>query len=421
MSDIAIKVENLGKLYRLGEVGTGTLSHDLNRWWAQLRGKEDPFAKIGETNDRTAKGSSDYVWSLKDVNFEVKQGEVLGIIGRNGAGKSTLLKLLSKVTSPTTGRIKVNGRIASLLEVGTGFHPELTGRENIFLNGAILGMTKAEIRSKFDEIVDFAGVERYIDTPVKRYSSGMYVRLAFAVSAFLEPDILIVDEVLAVGDAEFQRKCMGKMSDVNKDEGRTILFVSHNMAAMQKLCKTGMLMQNGKLISTGEMRDVIDQYLTMGISNDSQSTFNIDENRIAGVLKVLLANENGEPIYEVPIGKKWIIKVYYQINSPVKNFICAAGLLNPLDLPLNTSWQKPLSLEPGVYCAEFKETEIIYATGRYKVSIGLSIGIRNIQHIEDAISLNIIPLIDTVDETVMKHDANTCAILNQFEMKTYKL
>ncbi|MBK6937139.1 MAG: ABC transporter ATP-binding protein [Chitinophagaceae bacterium] len=204
MSDIVIKAENIGKLYKLGEIGTGTISHDLNRWWARVRGKEDPFAKIGATNDRTAKSDNDWVWALKDINFEVKQGEVLGIIGRNGAGKSTLLKILSKVTTPTTGHIKVRGRIASLLEVGTGFHPELTGRENIFLNGAILGMTRAEIKSKFDEIVDFAGVERYIDTPVKRYSSGMYVRLAFAVAAFLEPEILVIDEVLAVGDAEFQ-------------------------------------------------------------------------------------------------------------------------------------------------------------------------------------------------------------------------
>lgn len=261
MSDIAIRVENLGKLYRLGEVGTGTLSHDLNRWWARIRGKEDPFAKIGETNDRTAKGNSDYVWSLKDINFEVKQGEVLGIIGRNGAGKSTLLKILSKVTAPTTGRIKVKGRIASLLEVGTGFHPELTGRENIFLNGAILGMTKAEIRSKFDEIVDFAGVERYIDTPVKRYSSGMYVRLAFAVAAFLEPDILVVDEVLAVGDAEFQKKCLGRMKDVSVNEGRTVLFVSHDLGAIAQLCTRSLLMQEGSIVHNGNAIETISKYL----------------------------------------------------------------------------------------------------------------------------------------------------------------
>jgi lipopolysaccharide transport system ATP-binding protein len=270
MSNTVIKVENLGKLYKLGEVGTGTISHDLNRWWARVRGKEDPFAKVGETNDRTAKGNSDYVWALKDINFEVKQGEVLGIIGRNGAGKSTLLKILSKVTTPSTGNIKVKGRIASLLEVGTGFHPELTGRENIFLNGAILGMTKAEIRKKFDEIVDFAGIERYIDTPVKRYSSGMYVRLAFAVAAFLEPEILIVDEVLAVGDAEFQKKCLGRMKDVSVNEGRTVLFVSHNMAAVKQLCNRGMVMRHGSLVFTGSELEAVSYYQT---SNDTNSYF----------------------------------------------------------------------------------------------------------------------------------------------------
>lgn len=260
MSDIAIRVEGLGKQYRLGEIGTGTISHDLNRWWARLRGKEDPFAKIGESNDRTTKGTSEYVWSLRDVDFQVKKGEVLGIIGRNGAGKSTLLKILSKVTAPTTGRIKVDGRIASLLEVGTGFHPDLTGRENIFLNGAILGMNKFEIRSKFDEIVDFSGVERYIDTPVKRYSSGMYVRLAFAVAAFLEPEILIIDEVLAVGDAEFQKKCLGRMKDVSVNDGRTVLFVSHNMEAVQNLCTHALLMQQGGIIYDGNIQSAISTY-----------------------------------------------------------------------------------------------------------------------------------------------------------------
>jgi lipopolysaccharide transport system ATP-binding protein len=232
MSNTVIKVENLGKQYHLGKVGTGTIANDLKRWWHIARGKEDPYLKIGDVNDRTQKSSNnDVVWAIKDINFEVKQGEVLGIIGKNGAGKSTLLKILSRVTAPTTGDIKVKGRIASLLEVGTGFHPELSGRENIFLNGAILGMTKAEIKTKFDEIVEFSGVERYIDTPVKRYSSGMYVRLAFAVAAHLDSEILILDEVLAVGDAEFQKKCLGKMQDVSRNEGRTVLFVSHNMQA----------------------------------------------------------------------------------------------------------------------------------------------------------------------------------------------
>jgi lipopolysaccharide transport system ATP-binding protein len=242
---IAIKVENLSKAYQLGDIGTGTISRDLERWYARIRGKEDPFLRIGETNDRSTKGTSDIVWSLKDINFEIEQGDAVGIIGRNGAGKSTLLKILSKVTAPTAGKITGKGRIASLLEVGTGFHPELSGRENIFLNGAILGMRKHEIKRKLDEIVDFAGIERYLDTPVKRYSSGMYVRLAFAVAAHLESEILIVDEVLAVGDAEFQKKCLGKMGEVSKGEGRTVLFVSHNMDAVTALCSRGIVLENG--------------------------------------------------------------------------------------------------------------------------------------------------------------------------------
>jgi lipopolysaccharide transport system ATP-binding protein len=258
-----IKVENLSKAYQLGDFGTGTISRDLERYWAKLKGKEDPFLKIGETNDRTTKGGSDVVWSLKDLNFDIEQGDAVGIIGRNGAGKSTLLKILSRVTSPTSGSIKVKGRIASLLEVGTGFHPELSGRENIFLNGAILGMRKAEIKRKFDEIVDFSGVERYIDTPVKRYSSGMYVRLAFAVAAHLESEILIVDEVLAVGDAEFQKKCLGKMGDVSKGEGKTVLFVSHNMGAVQKLCDKGLLMVNGFITKNGGMEEICQEYIKL--------------------------------------------------------------------------------------------------------------------------------------------------------------
>lgn len=260
MSDLVIKVENLSKQYRLGTVGTGSFAHDVNRIWYRVRGKEDPYLRIGEVNQRDKASDSEYVWALTDVNFEVNQGDVLGIIGRNGAGKSTLLKILSRTTAPTKGSIKIKGRIASLLEVGTGFHPELTGRENIFLNGAILGMTKKEIRSKFDEIVDFAGVERYIDTPVKRYSSGMYVRLAFGVAAHLEPEILVVDEVLAVGDAEFQKKALGKMKDVSSNQGRTVLFVSHNMSAVQNLCNKGLLMNHGTITTAGDIQSVIRHY-----------------------------------------------------------------------------------------------------------------------------------------------------------------
>ncbi|RTY76859.1 polysaccharide ABC transporter ATP-binding protein [Flavobacterium sp. LS1R10] len=260
MKDIILKAENISKQYRLGQVGTGTMAHDLNRWWHQVRGKENPYLKIGDTNDRSTKGTSDYVWALQDINFEVERGEILGIIGKNGAGKSTLLKILSRVTAPTTGSIKFGGRVASLLEVGTGFNGEMTGRENIYLNGAILGMTKKEITSKIDEIIDFSGCERYIDTPVKRYSSGMYVRLAFAVAAFLEPEILIVDEVLAVGDAEFQKKAIGKMQDISRTGGRTVLFVSHNMAAVKSLCTRGIVLENGQVVFDGGIEESVDLY-----------------------------------------------------------------------------------------------------------------------------------------------------------------
>jgi lipopolysaccharide transport system ATP-binding protein len=313
MSKTVISVENISKQYRLGEVGTGTLSHDLKKWFYKARGKEDPYLKIGEANDRASKAESDYVWALKDINFEVKQGEVLGIIGRNGAGKSTLLKILSKTTTPTSGNIKVKGRIASLLEVGTGFHPEMTGRENIYLNGAILGMRKREIDRKLDEIIDFSGVERYIDTPVKRYSSGMYVRLAFAVAAHLEPDILIVDEVLAVGDAEFQKKCLGKMKDVSVNEGRTVLFVSHNIASIQKLCNMGLLLQNGTLFETGKINQVVECYISLA----RKQSFNYIRrlgNKKAEILEYILLGYNGKIMSEFFMGDNIFLKVKVLFN-----------------------------------------------------------------------------------------------------------
>ncbi len=278
MSNVAIKVENLSKIYRLGEIGTGTISRDMERWFkTKVLKQEDPFLKIGETNDRANKGSSDIVYSLQDINFEIQQGDAVGIIGRNGAGKSTLLKILSRVTTPTTGRINIKGRVASLLEVGTGFHPELTGRENIYLNGAILGMRKREIDRKLDEIIDFSGVERYIDTPVKRYSSGMYVRLAFAVAAHLESEILIVDEVLAVGDAEFQKKCLGKMGEVSKGEGRTVLFVSHNMAAVQSLCQNGIVLNNGQISCFSNAKNAISKYNQLGVRDARISSYEVEK------------------------------------------------------------------------------------------------------------------------------------------------
>lgn len=311
-----IKVENLYKQYRLGQVSTGSIAHDLNRWWHTVRGKEDPYEKITGINNREENGSNDYVWALQDINFSVKQGEVLGIIGRNGAGKSTLLKILSKVTSPTKGNIKVKGRIASLLEVGTGFHPELTGRENIFLNGAILGMTKSEIRSKFDEIVAFSGVEKYIDTPVKRYSSGMYVRLAFAVAAHLEPEILIVDEVLAVGDAEFQKKCLGKMKDVS-GEGRTVLFVSHNMAAVKSLCSRGILLQNGKIIITGTTDSVVKNYFGGDRDSFNYRVCNLKNDEFK-LISIGIKNADKAFEDEITRDKEMVIDFSYEIEKDIE-------------------------------------------------------------------------------------------------------
>lgn len=319
-SDIILKVENISKQYRLGLVGTGTISHDLNRWWRKTIGKEDPYLKIAEVNDRSEKGSSDYVWAIKDINFEVKRGEVLGIIGKNGAGKSTLLKILSRVTSPTTGEIKTKGRIASLLEVGTGFHPEMTGRENIYLNGAILGMTKAEINSKIDEIIDFSGCLRYVDTPVKRYSSGMKVRLAFAVAAHLEPDILVIDEVLAVGDAEFQKKAIGKMQDISRGDGRTVLFVSHNMAAVKSLCTRGIVLENGQSIFKGTSEQAVNFYLSQQSNLNTKNLLERTDRKGTGEIrfsKVELLNKNGNAVIEIISGEYARFRLHMVFNEAV--------------------------------------------------------------------------------------------------------
>jgi len=322
MADTVIKVEGVSKQYRLGTIGTGTIANDLNRWWHTVRGKDDPYLKVGETNDRTSKGNSEYVWALKDIDFEVKKGEVLGIIGRNGAGKSTLLKILSKTTSPTTGKIKIKGRIASLLEVGTGFHPDLSGRDNIYLNGAILGMRRHEIKRKFDEIVDFAGVERYIDTPVKRYSSGMYVRLAFGVAAHLEPDILIVDEVLAVGDAEFQKKCLGKMKDVSTNDGRTVLFVSHQMGTIAQLCDKAILMQNGTMGVQGKTDFVISKYIE---SRNTSAIYSVKDSNISGkefyFEEIYTAGNDNKPQQEFKFSDSINIIIKIKSNSLVNNRI----------------------------------------------------------------------------------------------------
>ena len=331
--DVILKIENLSKQYRLGLVGTGTISHDFNRFLARIRGKEDPYLKIGESNDRSTKGTSEYVWALKDINFEVKRGEILGIIGKNGAGKSTLLKILSKVTGPTTGAIKSKGRIASLLEVGTGFHPEMTGKENIFLNGAILGMTKKEIASKLDEIIQFSGCERYVETPVKRYSSGMKVRLAFAVAAFLEPDILVVDEVLAVGDAEFQKKAIGKMQDISSQGGRTVLFVSHDMAAIQSLCSRLIVLKNGEVSFDGETEEGIFIYSKSRdenyfLSKDRPIT---DRENTIKLNDLLFLNDNGETIQTVYSGQCLNLLISLESKLKLNNIEIGVGFYDKND------------------------------------------------------------------------------------------
>ncbi len=330
----AIQVDDLSKLYRLGLVGTRTIAEDVNKLWAKMRGKEDPYLKVGESNVRSAKGISEYVWALKDINFEVGHGERFGIIGKNGAGKSTLLKILSRVASPTKGRVRLNGRVASLLEVGTGFHAELTGRDNIFLNGAILGMTQSEIKKKFDSIVDFSGVERYIDTPVKRYSSGMYVRLAFAVAAHLEPEILIVDEVLAVGDAEFQKKCLGKMHDVSEKEGRTVLFVSHNLQAIRNLCQKAIILNNGEMYDSGSAEECLKTYNDLvrevKITVDTEVK-DFTHRRGKGNVRMAsleVTGTEGEQRFVYKKGEKILFRISYNVYKEMAGLTCTIALLS---------------------------------------------------------------------------------------------
>ena len=374
MSNIAIEFDNVGKMYRLGRVGTGTLSHDLNRWWTMnILRKEDPYLKIGETNDRSTKGHSDYVWALRNISFKVEQGDVVGIIGKNGAGKSTLLKLLSRITSPSTGSIRYNGRIASLLEVGTGFHPEMTGRENIYMNGSIMGMTKKEITRKLDEIVDFAGVERYLDTPVKRYSSGMTVRLGFAVAAFLEPEILVVDEVLTVGDAEFQKKAIGKMKDVSQTGGRTVLFVSHNMASMQRLCTNGVLLEHGCLKYRGTISDTIKEYLTDYIR---QSEFEgVDGNEDVLYLskaKVYSDSTDGVIYNNNAIFIEYDITVKKSIPSLVCGFNIYSSYQTPLARADYNDRNQQTTLAIGTYHLKFKIPPYTLANGDYTIKFDVA-------------------------------------------------
>ena len=387
MSKPIIHVENLSKAYQIGQIGTGTISKDIERFWiTKVLGKGDPFLKIGETNDRSKKGESNIVWSLKDINFEINKGDAVGIIGKNGAGKSTLLKLLSRVTSPTTGEIKVKGRIASLLEVGTGFHPELSGKENIYLNGAILGMRKKEITRKLDEIIDFSGVERYIDTPVKRYSSGMYVRLAFAVAAHLESEILIVDEVLAVGDAEFQKKCLGKMGDISKGEGRTVLFVSHNMAAVKSLCTKGIVLENGLISFEGKINDVLSLYEN---TNNQNVNMEFVGNR---VIKKAILNEN---LQILKYKSKFKLDVYFESNDFIKNLVLGIVIKDLNDTEIIGINNKHYLFDrinnddtiKGKISLIINEFSIL--PGKYKLDIFLGDSINDIEIVRDAIIFNV--------------------------------
>lgn len=396
MSDTVIKVENVSKLYRLGETGTGTIGQDINRWFAKMRGKEDPFAMVGKINDRNVKSTCDIVWALKDINFEVKQGEVLGIIGRNGAGKSTLLKILSKVTAPSKGRIRVKGRIASLLEVGTGFHPDLTGRENVFLNGAILGMTKAEINKKFDEIIDFAGVERYIDTPVKRYSSGMYVRLAFAVAAFLEPEILILDEVLAVGDAEFQKKCLGRMKDVSNNDGRTVLFVSHNMTSIKALCIRSIILSNGKLFYNDLTKKAITKYNELNTLPSTNKLSERADRSGNGQLKVIDFSVNGlSSEADICNTEKLLFEVSYETNISKFFGKILIGVYDLLGVPIFFLDSHCIKDMPNIFPSKGKidikiENEFALAPGKYTINIALFTNNEMADYIQGAFSFNII-------------------------------
>ena len=380
MSNIVLKIENVSKQYRLGLIGTGTISHDLNRWWHKVRGKEDPYIKIGDINHRDKKGG-DYVWALNNVNFEVNKGEVLGIIGKNGAGKSTILKLLSQVTNPTTGQIKVKGRIASLLEVGTGFHPELTGRENIFLNGAILGMVKAEISSKLDEIIDFSGVSKYIDTPVKRYSSGMMVRLGFAVAAHLEPEILVVDEVLAVGDADFQKKCIGKMKDIS-GYGRTVIFVSHNMTSIRNLCSKAIVLDKGQVTYSGSVENAIQIYLKKNDLNNLDSIkINIESaNRKystgeAFYTQAYIINNKNKISNNFSFREKQKVILVLQVNEVLKNVILTLGLITQFGdnfaYSMSNDGFELNSFEKGVFKIEF-EIPFYLMPGSYALTFAIT-------------------------------------------------
>lgn len=398
--ETVLKVENLSKIYRLGQIGTGTISHDLNRWWAKMRGKEDPFSTVGVTNDRSQKdGTNEYVKVLNDINFEVKKGEVIGIIGKNGAGKSTLLKVISQITSPSTGSIKAKGRIASLLEVGTGMHPEMTGKENVYLNGTILGMTRKEVDAKYDEIMEFAGCAKYAYTPVKRYSSGMKVRLGFAVAAFLEPEILIVDEVLAVGDAEFQKKAIGKMQDISAGGGRTVLFVSHNMVSIQELCKKVLILDQGEIKSFCDVHEGINLYLRdQKESSSKYINCKLADTKSTGIEYVSIINDQENELQKLRFGDAFRIKIIFRVTRKIRNPIVSVRLSNSSNVNIITwrsnDYKHPVisnkfDIDSPVIILELKK--LLLLDDVYKLSIGFADGKEILEVVHDAISFEIMP------------------------------
>jgi lipopolysaccharide transport system ATP-binding protein len=413
-----ISVEHLYKEYRLGVVNHGTLVQDMQSAWARFRGKEDPNSMVvpgGANLPRTDERG--HFLALQDISFTVNQGDALAIIGRNGAGKSTLLKIMSRITAPTSGTIRLKGRLASLLEVGTGFHPELTGRENVFMNGAILGMKKREIASKLDEIIAFSGIEQFIDTPVKRYSSGMYVRLAFAVAAHLESEIMIIDEVLAVGDAEFQRKCLGKMDDVTTREGRTILFVSHNITAVKKLCNTGIQLTGGRITAMGHIDDVVASYTSF----DEPLRFEFDmpeedfEGKHEGIIHRLRVEDvNGTPCNDIPIGKPWQVRMYVRLFKPLTDCVVALGMVDSADYAIHTSWTEPQDLAAGEYQMVFRNDDIHFTNGKYYLCSGLSSGSRSVFYKGRYGYLNITDALHEKESTIVKAKG-TGIVLNQLK------
>jgi lipopolysaccharide transport system ATP-binding protein len=415
MSETVIRVENLSKKYLLDHQQEGHRNYKSIK--ESLPNAISSLGKkiLNPRGEKGLKSSQEEFWALKDVSFEIKQGDRVGIIGRNGAGKSTLLKILSRITEPTNGRIGINGRIASLLEVGTGFHPELTGRENIFLNGAVLGMSQVEIKRKFDEIVDFAEVEKFLDTPVKRYSSGMYVRLAFAVAAHLEPEILIVDEVLAVGDTSFQKKCIGKMEMVSS-EGRTVLFVSHNVAAVRRLCNRAIFLEKGTLQEEGIVDSVLKTYIEGG--SNAQFAYNINppkEKDVPGYAhKLIIEDKFGDPASSIPVGQPWQVRVHFTIENRVEHFVMGLGLKTSDEVPLRTSWSKPYRLEPGEYQMTFRENTVILGTDRYTLIVGLSEKTRTFHYVENAGTIEIAEFSEGLD---LIATANVGSILNVMDIE----